>query len=127
MKKLLLGLLVVGAIVIFSTSNLKGADQAHKGTTIVLTRKNTLVLNTQVNSESVGRIIKEARALDKQPKLTRNDAPIYLFLNTPGGEVETGIQMIDALNSLNRPIHTVTLFAASMGFQIVQGLGTRYI
>ena len=53
--------------------------------------------------------------------------PIYLFLNTPGGSIQAGLELIEGLNGINRPIHTVTLFAASMGWQLVQHLGTRYV
>lgn len=123
MKKVLVALLVISSILSVTTS--KGADESHKGTTIVLDEDNMLVLNTQVDSESVGKLITQARELDRKALFSKK--PIYLFLNTPGGEVETGMQLIDALNSLNRPVHTVTLFAASMGFQIVQNLGNRYV
>jgi ATP-dependent protease ClpP protease subunit len=53
--------------------------------------------------------------------------PIYLVLNTPGGDVEAGNQLIDTANGLSRPVHTITIFAASMGFNTVQALGNRYI
>jgi len=48
-------------------------------------------------------------------------------MNTPGGSIQSGIELIEALNGMNRPINTVTLFSASMGFQIVQNLGDRLI
>jgi ATP-dependent protease ClpP protease subunit len=58
--------------------------------------------------------------------LARRD-PIYLVMDTPGGSVTAGLAFIDTVKSLKRPVHTITLFAASMGYQVVQELGTRYI
>src|SRR5579859_4879597 len=100
--------------------------------TIVLSKENTLVLNSEVNGESVGKIIADAKQLDKglntlKSKIKGEKKPLYLFLNTPGGSIQSGLEMIEALNGLGRPTHTVTLFAASMGFQIAQNLGDRYV
>lgn len=89
---------------------------------ITLTTSNLLTLDTEVTPTSVANLVVKARELDK-----RGDSPIYLVLNTPGGDIPYGSELIDNINSLHRPVHTVTLFAASMGFQIAQGLGIRYI
>jgi ATP-dependent Clp protease protease subunit len=91
---------------------------------IKLTKDNVLVLDDSFSQESVSKLIQEARKKDADLK---NGYPMYLFLNTPGGSIQAGLELIEALNGLNRPIHTVTLFAASMGFQLVQHLGDRYI
>jgi ATP-dependent protease ClpP protease subunit len=92
--------------------------------TIVLTDQNTLSLNSQVDSESMGKLTSELQILNK----IETDAPIYLLLRTPGGEVYSGLDFIRYARTSRRPINTITLFAASMGFQIVQGMtGKRYM
>lgn len=91
---------------------------------VILTNSNTIVLNDQVDSASVSQVMQEVQKLDSTIK---SGEPIYLFLNTPGGSIQDGLELMEYLNSINRPIHTITLFAASMGFQIVQSQGSRLI
>jgi len=88
---------------------------------LVLTEENSVVFNQAVSEEFVSK--KTLELLIKSSKTS----PIYLVLDTPGGSVISGLRFIDAIKSLKIPVHTVTLFAASMGYQIVQELGTRYI
>lgn len=62
-------------------------------------------------------------------KLEANDEPeIYLVLDSPGGSVFAGLSLINYLQAYKKPVHTITLFSASMGFQTVQGnTGKRLI
>lgn len=92
---------------------------------IVLTKDNTLNLTDEVTSETVSGIMSKATALDSEMFGSRK--PLYLFLDTPGGSITDGLKLIDFLNGLHRPTHTIVSFAASMGFQIVENLGERYI
>jgi ATP-dependent Clp protease protease subunit len=91
---------------------------------IVLTNDNLVVLNDVVTDESVSKLIGEIKKLDAS---LQSGYPIYLFLYTPGGSIQAGIELMEFLKGVNRPVNTVTLFSASMGFQLVQSLGTRYI
>lgn len=91
---------------------------------ITLSKDNTIKMNAVVDGDSVSKAISEARALDANLK---SGYPIVLFLDTPGGSIQAGLELIESLRALNRPVNTVTLFAASMGFQIVQHLGDRAI
>lgn len=91
---------------------------------LTLTSDNTLVFNSAFTAKSVSKLIVEAKEMDSR---LQSGYPIYLFLDTPGGSIQAGLELIEALNGLNRPVHTVTLFAASMGWQLLQHLGTRYI
>lgn len=97
---------------------------AVKTTKIILEKGNTYVFQGPVTQDSVGKAIYEIGKMDN--KLTPGK-DIFLFLDTPGGSVFDGVQFIDYIQSLDRKVHTVSLFAASMGFQIVQNLDTRYI
>ncbi len=91
---------------------------------IVLTKDNTLVLNQAFTSGSVADLMGQAKALDAA---LDSGYPIYLFLNTPGGSIQAGLELIEFFKGVNRPVHTVSLFAASMGWQLLQNLGDRYI
>jgi len=91
---------------------------------IILTKDNTLVLDRAFTAESVSDLITDARKMDAELK---SGYPIYLFLNTPGGEIQAGLELIEFLRGINRPVHTISLYAASMGWQLLQHLGDRYV
>jgi len=97
------------------------AVQAEK---IELKFSNTVALNDVVEEKSITLLLTQIAALDA--KLPEGE-PIYLVLNTPGGEIVWGLEFIEYMENQKRPIHTITLFSASMGFHIVQSLGKRYI
>lgn len=96
---------------------------ATQAETIVLTDQNTLSLNNQVDMESMAVLTSELVELNK----VDTEEPIFLVIRSPGGSVYDGLDFIRYAQTSRRPIHTITLFAASMGFQIVQGLGKRYV
>lgn len=91
---------------------------------ITLEASNTVVLRGPVTGSSVATAIKSLRVASRRvPKST----PLYLVLDTPGGDIVAGTDLIDFAKALPQKVHTVTLFAASMGFQIAQNLNNRYI
>jgi ATP-dependent Clp protease protease subunit len=91
---------------------------------IVLTKDNTAILSDVVEGSTVSSVIQQVQKLDSALK---SGYPIYLVLYTPGGSIQDGLELIEYLKTVNRPVHTITMFAASMGFQIAQSLNTRYI
>jgi ATP-dependent Clp protease protease subunit len=84
--------------------------------TVTFNEDNTVSLKDAVMSESVTQTINELA------KRENNSEPvIYLVLDTPGGSVFAGLNLIHYLKGYKKPVKTVTIFAASMGFQIVNG------
>jgi ATP-dependent Clp protease, protease subunit len=128
--KLIVGLVVLAATAIFPLSSLSKGD-ALKEESVTLTSNNTIVLNSEVNGESVSEVIAKAKDLDNKLSGLREKVgpkrPLYLFIYSPGGSIQSGLELIEALNGLGRPVNTITLFSASMAFQLVQNLGDRLI
>ena len=71
-----------------------------------------LELMTSVNAESCASAIRGLLYLQRQDP----EAPITLFINSPGGEVQSGLALYDVMQAVSCPIRTVCLgMAASMG------------
>ena len=115
MKKLLLG--IISILVSFSA-------HAEDKTVLTLTKRNTLVLRNVIDGGSVSKVQQEAAKLSQN--LSKGDN-IYLYLDTPGGDIQAGTELITTLKGLPQRVHTVTSFAASMGFITAQSLENRYI
>ena len=93
--------------------------------TIVLNSKNVITFESDFNQQSTAELATKALSKDLGKGFY---GPMYLFIDSPGGSVDAGIEMIQNLNSLKTKVHTITTFAASMGFHTVQGVkGKRYI
>jgi len=118
-KKLIVGLLTITAVVAYPlVSNSKQSNE----TRIVLTADNTVNLNGEINDQSVADTIQALYKLDRKSK-----APIYLFIYSPGGSIQAGFELIEAIRGMDRPVDAVTLFGASMAWQIGQSTNERFV
>jgi len=91
---------------------------------ITLTPSNSVTLRGEITQESVDKAVTEVLLLDSKRTFT---TPIYLVLDSPGGDISAGESLIEALKTVQN-LNTVTIFAASMASAIVEALpGRRYI
>ena len=75
-------------------------------------RKRELFLPDVVNSESMNELLKQLMHLENED----NTKPVTLYINSPGGEVTSGLAVYDYIRLMKSPVRTVcTGRAASMG------------
>lgn len=91
---------------------------------ILLTEQNTVFLTGPVTDRSIAQITDD---LVKVSNVGKSNEPVYLVLNTPGGSVMAGLDLMAFMNTLRRPVHVVANYAASMGFHILQSSKVRYV
>lgn len=80
-------------------------------------------LDEEVTGSSVNRVIASLKSIDSGI----DKSPIYLLINSPGGEVLGGMQLISQIESMKSPLYTVcTGLCASMASFIHQYGVKRY-
>ena len=71
----------------------------------------------EINMETVYSLIQQLRYLQR----VSPDKEITLFINSPGGEVSSGLALYDVMQAVKCPIRTVCVgMAASMGAVLLQ-------
>jgi len=86
-----------------------------------LLKDRIVMLNSEINSQSANSIIMQLLVLSAEDP----EAPIYFYINSPGGSVPDGFAILDIMNLIPNDIHTICIgSAASMGSFLVSG-GTR--
>lgn len=124
MRKLL-ALIILASGLLVGYSAVAEAPATSNPNVIELTTKNTVNFRGVVTGDSTtaATLALAAAIKDRGSK----KYPIYLVMDTPGGSVMAGLDFINFLESLKN-VHTITIFAASMGSAIVEANpGTRYI
>jgi ATP-dependent protease ClpP protease subunit len=91
---------------------------------IMLSEENTVALNMPIFGPTVATV--QEQLLEKDKNLKKGK-PIYLVLNSPGGSIQDGLNMIEVAKGLGRPVHTISLFSASMSFVTSQKLNDRLV
>lgn len=92
---------------------------------ILLTPKNTVMLRGEVGTQFVYNA--QTVLMDLVNKRGSQSYPIYLVLDSPGGSIDGGEDLIQFAKTI-RNVKTITIFAASMGSAIVQAIpGERLI
>ena len=102
-----------------------GSLQYAEAKEIVFTTSNLCVIDSAINKATMRKT--KVCLVDKMFKRRGKKYPIYLYIDSPGGGVYTGVKFIEFAKSV-RNLHTVTSYAASMAAAIVQQLpGKRYV
>lgn len=117
MSKILVVLTLLFSVALAKESN--KVEYEH----ITLSKDNHISFNQRFDAMTVAKKSKELYDL----ALVSKKDTFYIVVNSPGGSVTYGQQFNDLAKGLGKKVHTITIFSASMGYNTVQSLGTRYI
>jgi ATP-dependent Clp protease protease subunit len=91
-----------------------------------LLKDRVIMLDGEVRDELTTTIVSQLLFLEAE----NPGKPIWMYVNSPGGSVSAGLAIIDVMNLISSPVHTICIgMAASMGFMIlISGeKGERYV
>lgn len=78
----------------------------------LLLKERIVMLGTGVNSQSANLIVAQLLFLDREDP----DKTINLYVNSPGGEIYSGMAIYDAMQAISAPVSTTAVgFTASFG------------
>lgn len=80
-----------------------------------LLKTRSIIISGEVNSELAEKIVKHLLVLDAQ-----NHQAITLYIDSPGGSIDSGFAIFDTIRFLESPVYTIVMgLAASMGAMIL--------
>lgn len=91
----------------------------------LLLKERIIMLGTPINDQIANLIVAQLLYLDSQDP----EAPIRLYINSPGGQVYAGMAIYDTMQQISAPVSTVAVgFAASFGTVLLTAgaKGMRY-
>jgi ATP-dependent protease ClpP protease subunit len=110
--------LLVAGIAYFIGMKAAGAQVA-MNEKVMLNSNNMVLLRGEVNEDSIGRL--ELDLAKVVAKRLFKDYPIYLVIDSPGGEVDTGLDFIEVAKLVPN-LRTIVIFGASMAADITESL-----
>ena len=93
------------------------------------TKRRKFYLNGEINQFSVADIVRHILQMNSEDRdvPVGERKPITVYINSVGGEVDAGFELIDAIETSSTPVHTVVLGAAySMAFLVSLAGHKRY-
>jgi len=91
----------------------------------LLLKERIIVMGTEVNDQSANLIVAQLLYLDRED----GTKPIQLYINSPGGDVYSGLAIYDAMQQVSAPVSTAAIGrTASFGTVLLTGgaKGMRY-
>lgn len=85
---------------------------------VFLTKDNVIIVKDAIDDESVSQVIYKLNKM-------KNKEDVYIYLDTPGGSVESGNRLLMEIQKYN--LSCIADRAYSMGFVLLQGCKNRYI
>lgn len=82
-----------------------------------------------INDDSVFNLVRHIIDINKQDKgkPAEERKPIKIYLSTPGGDVESGLSLIDAITNSKTPVYVINMGDGySMGFLVLLAGHKRY-
>lgn len=112
-----LALSAFAALAIFSLSSCSAQTSTTDG---ISYEKDTITLYGPVNTNSAERVVRKLHELQDKSK-----KPIYLFIDSPGGQVFAGSKIIDAMMASKRPVYTVDVGTAASMAAFIHSYGVK--
>lgn len=118
--------ILTGLLLVLILGSISATEMSNSPTSsdrdIRLTRDNFVVVRNTIDGTSTSNLINKMMSI--------KDRTLYVYINTPGGSVQHGDQIIHVMNTLQRrgiEIVCISNVALSMGFTITQYCPTRLI
>ena len=85
-----------------------------------LLKERIIMLDEEINSKSAGNIVSKLLYLNSE-----GDEDIKLYINSPGGEVSSGLMIIDTMNLISCDVQTISIGTSASMAAIILMSGTK--